>query len=169
MLGLPDSDVKLCRYNPMWKWLFYWEWLRLRLQSGSSIQDIQHFGSTAMSGMIAKPILDIGIAVVDYKQANQCIEFVEQLGYIYRGENTELQQHYFVKGRPPTHYLYILERESEGWKNRIRFRDYLLQHPNAAYAYSNLKIQLAMKYSSDRESYQNGKLAFVQQVLQMSN
>ncbi len=49
---------------------------------------------------------------------------------------------------------------TEIW-DRVYFRDYLIDNPNVAKAYEELKINLAKKYSKDRRSFQKGKTDFV--------
>ena len=49
--------------------------------------DIQHIGSTAVPGLSAKPILDIGVAVKSFEAAFALVSPIEELGYTYRGEN----------------------------------------------------------------------------------
>jgi GrpB-like predicted nucleotidyltransferase (UPF0157 family) len=59
-----------------------------------------------------------------------------------------------------------MEHQSTEWENKIRFRDYLIRHPDVAQTYADLKRSLAAQFSLDPQAYQRGKLAFVQQVLQ---
>ncbi|PSO55093.1 MAG: hypothetical protein BRC40_07525 [Cyanobacteria bacterium QH_8_48_120] len=44
--------------------------------------------------MIAKPMLDIGIAVSNFETAAVCIEPIEQLGYTYKAENGIPRRHF---------------------------------------------------------------------------
>ncbi|MBK8312580.1 MAG: GrpB family protein [Acidobacteria bacterium] len=101
MLGLPSGEVQLSRYEAGWRSLFLEEAERLRTGIGGYVLDIQHIGSTSIPGMPAKPILDIGIAVTDFEEAMRCVPPMEELGYIYKGENGIPRRHYFVKGDPP--------------------------------------------------------------------
>jgi GrpB-like predicted nucleotidyltransferase (UPF0157 family) len=85
-LGLPGDGVRLEPYTAVWKWLFRREWLLLRACLIGYAIDIQHIGSTAIPGMIAKPILDIAVTTADYEQARPCTELLPRFGYVYRGE-----------------------------------------------------------------------------------
>jgi len=168
MIGLSDDVVHLHPYRVAWRWLFYKEWIRLWIRLRSQVLDIQHVGSTAIPGMIAKPIIDIIVVMEDFERAVQCIDAIEQLGYEYKGENEQLRQYYFIKGHPPTHSLYVVERQSEDLAAKICFRDHLIQHPEVAHAYADLKRRLARQFPTDRLAYQKAKGAFIQQVLQMA-
>ena len=96
------------------------------------ILGIEHFGSTSIPGMIAKPIIDIQVGVRDFQRAFKCVELIEQLGYTYKGERGELRQYYFIKGNPVGYHLYVVEKSGETWDKRTAFRDYVkIKHQSA--------------------------------------
>jgi GrpB-like predicted nucleotidyltransferase (UPF0157 family) len=169
MLGLPSRQLRLLAYEPNWSQLFLAEKEQLCASLGNHLLDIQHIGSTSIPGMPAKPILDIGVAVINFEAAAVCIPLLAQLSYSHKGENGIARRHYFVKGNPRTHHLHMLEVASEEWKNHLLFRDYLRRNPKTAGAYARLKQQLATRFAADREAYQIGKESFIQAVLQRAN
>jgi GrpB-like predicted nucleotidyltransferase (UPF0157 family) len=165
MLGLTNGVVQLCPYTTEWQRLFDEERTRLQSCVGRFVLDIQHIGSTAIPGIVAKPILDISVAVANFEEAQVCIEPIERLGYIYRGEYGIPRRHYFVRGEPRTHHLHMVEIASAGWKENLFFRDYLREHPEAAADYARTKIRLAKYLRSERQDYQSEKGMFIQQIL----
>lgn len=168
MIGLEAGVVRLVPYTAEWKRLFEEEKTLLQTAIGQYVLDIQHVGSTSIPGMVAKPILDIGIAVTSFEEARVCISPVEQLGYEYKGEFGIPRRHYFVKGDPRTHHIHMNEMGSPDWENQVLFRDYLMQHPESAEEYAALKMELAQRYPTDREAYLDGKAPFIEQVLEMA-
>ena len=168
MIGLRRDIVKLIPYTAEWERLFEVEKSLLQLAIDQFVLDIQHVGSTAIPGMVAKPIIDIGIAVTNFEEARICIPPIVQLGYEYRGEYGIPRRHYFVKGDPRTHHLHMNEIDSRDWENQVLFRDYLIQHSGLAEKYAALKMELAQQYPADREAYQDGKTPFIEQVLDMA-
>jgi len=165
MLGLPSGTVRVCPYTPEWRQAFLEEQARLHACLGVYVLDIQHVGSTSIPGMIAKPILDIAIAVANFEEAARCIQPIEQLGYRFRGENGIPRRHYFTKGEPRTHHVHMVEIQSENWAITIAFRDQLRQNSDLADKYAALKLRLAEQFPSDRLAYQDGKVEFIQQVV----
>jgi GrpB-like predicted nucleotidyltransferase (UPF0157 family) len=155
----------LVPYTPAWKGYFEREKATLQVVLGTKILDIQHIGSTSIPGMIAKPIIDIAIAVVDFDEAKVCIPLVESLGYEYKGEFGIPRRHYFVKGDPRLFHIHMSEASGAEWENTLLFRDYLCNHPDMAEEYAQLKQQLAKKHPQDRQAYLDGKTAFVEKVL----
>jgi GrpB-like predicted nucleotidyltransferase (UPF0157 family) len=176
MLGLKNNELKFLNYNPEWQKLFEEEKKLLQSTIGNQFLDIQHIGSTSIPDIIAKPILDIGLAVNNFEAASVCIEPLENIGYSYKGESGIPRRHWFVKGNPTTHHLHILEIDSQNWKNNLIFRDYLRQNSEVAQQYSKLKIKLLDRFKGDaykqgvrqRNLYQNEKKPFIEWVLQQA-
>jgi GrpB-like predicted nucleotidyltransferase (UPF0157 family) len=161
--------VRLKRHAIIWKWLFRKEKMLLRIAMRGHVMEIQHVGSTAIPGMIAKPIIDILAAVSDFEAAFACVTAIEQLGYEYKGETEDQRRYYFVKGDPPRYHLYLVERCCVTWVNRIAFRNYLIRHPEIARQYADLKQQLALQFPDDLRAYQDGKLPFVEWVGELAD
>jgi GrpB-like predicted nucleotidyltransferase (UPF0157 family) len=63
-IGLPDDIVHLQPYTVIWKWMFFTEKIRLKVALGGIVVDIQHVGSTAISDMVAKPIIELSCSDV---------------------------------------------------------------------------------------------------------
>ena len=168
MIGLKRRNVKLVPYATEWKRLFEKEKALLQAALGNHLLDIQHVGSTAIPGMVAKPRIDIGVAVESFEEAAGCIHPVERLGYETRGEHGIPRRHYFVKGNPRTHHIHMNEMDSRDWANQLLFRDDVVQHPELAEEYAELKKRLAERYPADRQAYQQGKAPFIELVLKMA-
>lgn len=136
----------------------------------SQIIGLEHFGSTAIPGLSAKPIIDILIAVRSLAVAQATIvEVLRNLDYVYWADNPKKDRMFFVKGMPPfgskrSHHVHVTEPHGEMWQ-RLAFRDYLRAHPKEAEAYERLKIQLAAEHRTDREAYTEAKSAYVESVM----
>jgi GrpB-like predicted nucleotidyltransferase (UPF0157 family) len=168
-IGIHDNLVFLKPYTVFWRWLYQIEKFKLKASLDGLVVDIQHVGSTAISGMPAKPIIDICISISNYKAAMLCVHRIEGLGYKYKGENNSLRQHYFVKGIPTSFHLYMVENGNEILENGVYFRDYLKRHPDFANNYIILKRKLAQQFATDRKEYQRTKHSFVQQVIEIAS
>jgi GrpB-like predicted nucleotidyltransferase (UPF0157 family) len=171
--GANDVDeVEIVSYDPRWPLLFNEEAKRLRaLLDPSLIVGIEHFGSTAISGLSAKPIIDILIAVRSLAAAQiTFVEALRNLEYVYWSENPKKDRMFFVKGMPPfgskrSHHVHVTELHGQMWQ-RLAFRDYLRAHPEEAEIYERLKRRLAIEYQTDREAYTDAKSAYIDSVVQ---
>lgn len=163
------DDVHISDYDPAWPRLFALEAERLRaVLEPTLVVGIEHFGSTAVPGLAAKPIIDILIAVTSLARAKATvIPAILALGYVYWEDNPKPDRMFFVKGMPPygarrTHHIHISEPEGEMWQRRLVFRDHLAAHPDEARRYEALKRDLAARYSTDREAYTDAKAAYIE-------
>ncbi|RQW11088.1 GrpB family protein [candidate division KSB1 bacterium] len=169
IIGLAKGTVALHPYTLAWKCLYEEERETMKDVLGKAILDIQHVGSTSIPAMIAKPIIDIAVAVDSFEGATVTIKPLENLGYEYRGELGIPRRHYFSKGDPCTHHIHMVEFKSREWINHLAFRDYLIQHPESAKAYADLKRTLAKMFAMDRKAYTEGKAAFINKILQLAD
>jgi GrpB-like predicted nucleotidyltransferase (UPF0157 family) len=79
-IGLERGLVRLVRHRPGRRRCFEEERARLQTAVGSYVLDIQHVGSTAVPGLVAKPIIDITIGVKSFEGAFACVEPMARLG-----------------------------------------------------------------------------------------
>lgn len=164
------DEIVIVEHDRNWKLLFQQE-ARLieKVLDASLITRIEHFGSTAVPGLAAKPIIDLLIGVHSLKQAKStAILPLESLGYAYWQDNPNPQRMFFVKGLPPnsprTHHIHMVEPHSAMWE-RLLFRDYLCQHLEEATRYARLKRKLARRFRNDREAYTKGKTEYIKSVM----
>lgn len=165
------DEVEIVNYDPRWPSLFDEEAKRLRATlDPSSIVGIEHFGSTAVPGLSAKPIIDILIAVRSLPEAQATfVRALRNLDYVYWADNPRKDRMFFVKGMPPfgsgrSHHVHVTEAHSEMWQ-RLAFRDYLRAHPDEAGTYERLKRRLAAEHRADREAYTDAKLTYIDGVM----
>ena len=128
-----DQDrVDLMEYNVDWPAMFEAEANRIRSTLGSAITfSLEHFGSTAIPGLAAKPIIDILMIVAEQSQWPRLIEPLKSLDYVFWADNPRHDRMFFVKGMPPfgarrTHHVPV--RSPADAKASILFRDYLRRH-----------------------------------------
>ncbi|NHJ04763.1 MAG: GrpB family protein [Candidatus Heimdallarchaeota archaeon] len=167
-----SEEVIIVEYNPKWKSIFESEKEILLDSIGEYIQQIEHIGSTAITGLAAKPIIDILVGVETITKAEKCIPILEELNYQYVPEfEAELpERRYFRK--PPRGFgkrkfhLHMVETTSYFWKRQLLFREYLSTHSQTRDEYTQLKKDLSVKYRNDRVAYTNSKTDFILKILE---
>lgn len=165
------DEVVIVDYDPRWALLFETEAVRIRkVLDKNLVTRIEHFGSTAVPGLAAKPIVDLLVGVRSLEEAKQvAVIQLETLGYAYWFDNPNPDRMFFVKGLPPnsprTHHIHMIEPDNLLWE-RLLFRDYLQQHSDEAARYAELKCYLAERYATDREAYTSGKAQYIESVMQ---
>ncbi len=166
------EDVALADYDPSWPERFRREAAHLRAcLPPELIGRIEHFGSTAVPGLAAKPVIDILVEVTSLDETRRRIAPVlEAQGYDYFWRPAMFVgppcYAWFIKRDAAgvrTHHIHMVESHFEHW-DRLRFRDHLIAHPEVADAYGALKRRLAAEHPADRVAYTKGKTAFVVRV-----
>ena len=165
------DEIHLESYDTRWPTRFEAEATLLRsLLPPTHRLRIEHFGSTAVPGLAAKPVIDILVAVRSLEAAiDEAIPLLESVGYSFWRDNPDKTRLFLVKGLPPsapqrTHHLHIAESDSDLWE-RLLFRDYLRAHPDEAARYAALKRELAASFPDDREAYTQGKSQYIAGVM----
>lgn len=169
-LGLESGVVRLAEYDPQWLELYAAEAARLdRVLARYGVTLVlEHTGSTAVPGLVAKPVLDI-LAGRNARDARQpVIDALEAAGYSYRGEQGIPGRDFFRRGNPRQYHLHLTQTGSSFWTDHLTFRNYLRSHPDAAERYAALKLALAAAYPRDREAYIEGKTQFVHSILEQA-
>jgi GrpB-like predicted nucleotidyltransferase (UPF0157 family) len=157
-----DRSVRVVDYDSAWPAKF--EELRARvLQAlGSIAVAVEHVGSTAVPGLVAKPIIDIDVVVASSLDAAAAIERLAALGYRHRGNLGIKGREAFDSPRGlPAHHLYVCLQGSSALQNHLIIRDCLRRSCNAAATYGALKKRLAERYPQDIEKYVSGKSEFL--------
>jgi len=173
MIGLKRGTVKLLPHDLTWESLFNQEKSLLIETLGDCIVGIEHIGSTSVPGIAAKPIIDIDIgidSINDLKSVEEIALLIKPLGYVWRRQNSNPDNHIFAKGPEEcrTFYVHLVEYKGEVWNNDVLFRSYLTLNPKVAKDYENLKLSLAQKYPNIREKYTVDKKNFIIKVLKLA-
>jgi GrpB-like predicted nucleotidyltransferase (UPF0157 family) len=160
--------VRLHEYTPLWSELFRIEAAELREALGPSALEIEHVGSTAVPGLVAKPILDIAVAIRTYAIVPSCATALARLGYQY-AHWVDLENDYtFEKGVERTHHVHLVEHRSPQWSDYLRFRDALRANAQLARDYERTKMELGARFCSDRAAYTRAKADFIRHVLSVT-
>ena len=154
-------------YNPGWRDLFIEECSRLENALSVPTISIEHIGSTSITGLAAKPVIDIMIGLDSFSTASSHVEAIKRMGYEYiRKYEIEMpSRKFFVKsaGQIRTHHIHMVERNSEFWNRHLRFRDHLRSSPTDKERCQSLKIRLAKKEWIDMNDHANAKTEFINQ------
>ncbi len=169
--------VQLVEHDARWKTLYREEEQRIAEKIGRDIIiRIEHFGSTSIPGIMAKPYIDIIIEIPENLLFDEeLIGNFEELGYTHfkvperNGIDAYMSfgKGYNLNGKKEQIYhIHMCPGENAMWK-QVDFRDYLIANPDRARAYERLKTELASKFSNDRGGYVLAKTDFVNETLEM--
>lgn len=159
-------NVVVTQYNDSWDRMFVEEAARIRAVLADELVDIHHIGSTSVSGLKAKPIIDIMPVVKNIERIDSYNEQMTALGYECMGELGMKGRRYFRKGGDNrTHQVHIFQDgNQEDILRHLAVRDYLRTHAEEMKRYGELKETLAGQFPKDIEAYMDGKDAFVKEL-----
>lgn len=158
------SGVTVVPHDPDWARAFAAEAAAIEAAVGAPHITLHHIGSTAVPGILAKPVIDLLGEVASLTALDAASEKLEALGYEALGANGIEGRRYFRKRGPDgerTHHLHVFETGSPHVARHLAFRDYLRAKPEVARAYSDLKAQLTRDPHAPRDAYIDGKSPFV--------
>jgi GrpB-like predicted nucleotidyltransferase (UPF0157 family) len=164
------EEVAVVVYDPGWAELFEKERRHLlKCLPADLVKRIEHFGSTAVPGLAAKPIVDILVEVSSLDETEKRIAPIlvaQGYDYFWRasfGDDTPPFYAWFIKrdsNGNRTHHIHMIERDFEQW-DRLLFRDYLVEHPEVAQEYATLKLKLSEEHHNNRIAYTKAKTDFI--------
>jgi GrpB-like predicted nucleotidyltransferase (UPF0157 family) len=158
--------VRVVPHDPAWKGKFEVEAAALRSALGDEALAVHHIGSTSVPGLRAKPTIDVLIEVREIGKLDGLEAQMAERGYEAWGEYGIPGRRFFTRDRGPERLcnVHAFEAGSPGVERHLAFRDHLIQHPETARAYGDLKRNLAERFPADMEAYMEGKDAFIKEA-----
>ena len=164
--GVLPHPVVIEPYNRNWAKIAAETAWKLKGILGENLLRVEHFGSTSIPGLAAKPVIDLMPIVKDLNKLDEQKDLICNLGYVWRGE-------FSIAGRrfcPLTNeagqrliHLHFYQENREAIKRHLAFRDYLLAHPSIAKEYEREKRRAAKLHPDNSFAYTIEKSAWVQQ------
>jgi GrpB-like predicted nucleotidyltransferase (UPF0157 family) len=156
---LKPIPVILAAYNPEWPRIAASHAERLQVL-GSTLVAVHHIGSTSVSGLVAKPIIDLMPLVTDLTNLDGQRQSIEALGYMWHGELGISGRRYCTladEAGARIVQLHFFKAESPHAERHIAFRDYLRAHPAAAGAYAVEKRRAQNLHPTNSHAYADEK------------
>ena len=161
------ARVIVMPYDAAWKTEF--EKIKKEIENalGSLAICIEHVGSTSVTGMSAKPCIDLDVVIADASRLPAVISGLEAIGYIHEGDLGIQGREAFKYTNKPhlqNHHLYVCPQDSEELHRHLTFRDYLKSHPEAVAAYSRVKETAARLYPDSIDGYMAYKSPCIEEL-----
>jgi GrpB-like predicted nucleotidyltransferase (UPF0157 family) len=155
-------------WQPSWSGRFRVEAEVLRAALEAFGPQVEHIGGTAVTGLSARPIIDLLVAVDDPGAVRAQSARLANFGYITLPEAPQalvrprLMRH--VRGLC-SHHVYVVARRSALAARLLLWRDLLRADPGLLVEYDMLKRRLAAQQPNDEAAYHQAKVAFIQATL----
>jgi GrpB-like predicted nucleotidyltransferase (UPF0157 family) len=166
---MADQRVLVLDYDPEWPARFaeqrpLVEELLRPLLAGP----VEHIGSTAVTGLRAKPVIDMLAPVSSLIDVQAAVPVLADAGWLFWPDDP--CRHYrlwFLRPAPEarTHHLHVIEGRQAHAVALVAFRDLLHADEGLRREYADLKDRLAQQHPGNRNAYSNAKGSFVAQAL----
>ena len=158
--------IILKKHNPNYKKWYIEEKEKLfEILDKDKIRRINHIGSTAVKGLLAKPTVDILLEIDSDYDLEKIKSSLNDDGWILMHENDSKKLNIvFNKGYTPEGFakkVFHLHLRYLGDWDELYFRDYLFAHDEVAAEYVKLKKSLEKKYKHNRDAYTEAKSDFI--------
>jgi GrpB-like predicted nucleotidyltransferase (UPF0157 family) len=163
----PGAAIVLAPHSATWAIAFQREASAILDALADVPIDLHHVGSTAIPGIVAKPVIDMLAVAPTIEVLDEHADRISALGYEALGEFGIAGRRYFRKNAPDgtrTHQLHAFAVDSPEIQRHLDFRDYLRAFPAEADAYAVLKQGLAARCGDDMRAYSDGKTDFIRAV-----
>lgn len=164
----PPFPVELVPHDPRWAASARDRAEELERALGPVLVVVHHIGSTAVPGIVAKPILDLMPEVTSIDMLDRARGDVEALGYAWWGEYGLPGRRYCSLTDAATGkrlvQLHCYESGSAEIARHLAFRDYLRQRPEIAAEYETVKQACRELHSDDSHAYTDCKTEWIKRV-----
>jgi GrpB-like predicted nucleotidyltransferase (UPF0157 family) len=164
--GTVDEPIELVAYDPEWPRLFADE--RDRLLNGVSsrqIVAIEHFGSTAVHGLAAKPIIDLLVGADVWPSDPALRTRLVELGYEDLGEAGVPERIYCRRREPRAYNLALVAYAGSRWNDNLAIRNRLRLEPETCREYESIKRAALQAGAASLLDYSAHKAPFIARLL----
>lgn len=164
-MGLVNETVSLESNYDTWKKIFEEEKNILNNIFFEDHFEIEHVGSTAIKGLLAKPIVDIAVGINSFNEFNKYIPKLKEI-YTIKG-NQDYDEILLIKENEKETFclIHVIPINNKRYQNMIKFRNILINNNDILKEYESLKQKLAKEYSRDRKMYTKAKNDFIERIL----
>lgn len=153
--------VELVAYDAAWPLRYECERERIAGALGDSAERIEHIGSTAVPGLIAKPIIDMLVATRDVRD-ERIRAALEHAGYVLRVDELEHRMFRTLERDVHVHLWQALSPEID---RHVLLREWLRSHPKDRALYEHVKRVLAQREWCEQNDYAQAKSPVVASIL----
>jgi GrpB-like predicted nucleotidyltransferase (UPF0157 family) len=160
-----DGPVLLAEYDLAWPERYAALARGICEALGDAVVLVEHVGSTAVPGLVAKPIIDIVLAVTDSADEAAYVAALEAAGYALRIREPDWCEHRVLKSAARDVNLHVFSTGCPEIERMLVFRDRLRTDPAERDHYATVKRALAARRWRHVQNYADAKTAVVDEIV----
>jgi GrpB-like predicted nucleotidyltransferase (UPF0157 family) len=168
LIGGPQpltAPIEVRAYDPAWPALYEREAARIRAILGERVARLEHVGSTAVPGLPAKPIIDVGLEVPDSADEVAYVPGMEASGYVLRVREPDWFEHRMFNGPDTVVNVHVFSAGCEELDRMLLFRDHLRTDAADRERYAAAKRELAARPWKYMQQYADAKTEVVREIM----
>jgi GrpB-like predicted nucleotidyltransferase (UPF0157 family) len=139
----PMTELRLVTADPSWPERYTTLAAAITNALGDCALAVEHVGSTAVPGLLAKPVIDIDLTVADSRNEQIYLPALERSGFVLVIREPWWYEHRCLRREDPACLLHVFSPDcAETERHRI-FRDWLRSHPEDRALYAAAKTTAA--------------------------
>jgi GrpB-like predicted nucleotidyltransferase (UPF0157 family) len=162
--GLRPTRVELVEYDPAWVDRYAARAAELRAALGPRARLVEHVGSTSVPGLVAKPVIDIVVAIDDPDDEPAYLPDLEAIGYDVRVRESG---HRCLRAGEPDEAvnLHLRRPDDPEIRRHLVFRDRLRADEADRELYAATKRGLTDREWPDVNYYAEAKSPVIKEIL----
>ena len=160
-----DGPVLLVESDPAWPATYAAEQSTITGALAEGALLVEHAGSTAVPGLVAKPVVDVVLVVADPTDERAYIPALTSAGYRLHLREPGWYQHRLLRKDSPAVNLHVFGPGTDEVDRMLAFRDRLRTDPEARRRYEATKRELAARHWEHVQDYADAKSAVIAQIL----
>jgi GrpB-like predicted nucleotidyltransferase (UPF0157 family) len=162
---LHGGPIHLAEYDAGWPQIYACEADNIRRALGDAAIRLEHVGSTSVLGLVAKPIIDMVLEVVNSADEKSYVAPLESRGYELRIREPDWHEHRMLKGPDAGINLHVFPPDCSEVERMIRFRDHLRSNAADRELYEAKKRDLAARNWAYIQDYADAKSAIICEIM----
>jgi GrpB-like predicted nucleotidyltransferase (UPF0157 family)/predicted enzyme related to lactoylglutathione lyase len=160
-----DGPVHLADPDPTWTATGSRIVAEVRAALGATGLVVEHCGSTSVPGLVAKPVIDLVLAVPDPDDEPAYVDPLRPLGFVLKHREPDWHRHRLLKHTDPEVNLHVFGVGSVEVDRMLAFRDHLRSDPDDLALYRRTKQGLAQRSWELVQQYADAKGPVVEQIV----
>ena len=160
-----SGRILIVDYDPHWPELFGREAERIRAALGHRALQIEHTGSTSVPGLVAKPVIDVLLVVIDSADESAYLPALESAGYMLRIREANWHEHRMFDGPDTDINLHVFSAGCPEIDRILMFRDWLRSNAADRDRYARTKLALAQKDWKYVQNYADAKTVVIEEII----
>jgi GrpB-like predicted nucleotidyltransferase (UPF0157 family) len=141
-------SIAVVEYDARWPADFERVATVIREALGDRALEIHHVGSTSVTGLPAKPVIDVDLVVADPAAERSYLPDLVAAGFVHVIREPWWHEHRLVKYAPPVSYVHVFGPDCPEVIRHLMFQAWLRDHPDDLTAYADAKRAAAVEMNA---------------------